>query len=79
MSMSVKYGISVNLRANQPEGRFYMGLDEALDLYNGGLAQAILDTVERLEQDLEHDKKQLRTAQGIIKRARQAISNNNIK
>ena len=77
--MATPLEVSVNLRASQPEGRFYMPLEEALDLYNGGLAQAILDAVEKLERDVEYGKQTLQARQSVAKRARQALTNSNIK
>lgn len=76
----MSYEISVNLRARQPEGRFFMPLEEALELFNGGLAEAITLAVDKAEESLESDKTMLayhqarqRNAQANIKRAREAI------
>lgn len=71
--------VSVNLRAHQPNGRFYMSLQEALDLYNGGLAEAILNRVEELEVELEREKFKYNNLRYIIKKSREAITKSNIK
>jgi hypothetical protein len=80
MSEEIKapLAVSVNLRAHQPNGRFYMSLQEALDLYNGGLAEAILNRVEELEEELEREKFSYNTRRYIVKKAREAVTKSNI-
>lgn len=70
--------VSVNLRASQPEGRFYMSLQEALELYNGGLAEVILNRVEQLEAELEREKFSYNAMKLIVKKAREAVTNSNV-
>jgi hypothetical protein len=71
--MATPLDISVNLRASQVGGRFYMGLDEALELYNGGLVEAIKLALSQLEVNVSYEQKALKEKQLIIKRAKDAI------